>query len=112
MQLSVVDHCHLHWLPHPKVVRYRQTVTNDLRRGWHAGHLVTAGPGASTKNRLGGATRSCHMSAVPPQSSAVFGSRLGPPHAHGADVAMECSEMTDYVLIHGAWHGSWCWKRM
>ena len=17
--------------------------------------------------------------------------------------------MTDYVLIHGAWHGSWCW---
>lgn len=20
--------------------------------------------------------------------------------------------MTDYVLIHGAWHGSWCWKRV
>jgi len=52
------------------------------------------------------------MSAVPPQSSAVFGSRLSAPRAHGADVAMERSEMTDYVLIHGAWHGSWCWKRM
>ncbi|MDI4239414.1 alpha/beta fold hydrolase [Bradyrhizobium sp. Arg237L] len=20
--------------------------------------------------------------------------------------------MTDYVLIHGAWHGSWCWSRV
>ena len=20
--------------------------------------------------------------------------------------------MTDYVLVHGAWHGSWCWKRV
>src|SRR5467141_3027416 len=20
--------------------------------------------------------------------------------------------MTDYVLIHGAWHGSWCWARV
>ena len=20
--------------------------------------------------------------------------------------------MTDYVMIHGAWHGSWCWKRV
>jgi pimeloyl-ACP methyl ester carboxylesterase len=20
--------------------------------------------------------------------------------------------MTDYVLIHGAWHGSWCWNRV
>jgi pimeloyl-ACP methyl ester carboxylesterase len=20
--------------------------------------------------------------------------------------------MTDYVLIHGAWHGSWCWTRV
>jgi pimeloyl-ACP methyl ester carboxylesterase len=25
---------------------------------------------------------------------------------------MECSKMTDYVLIHGAWRGSWCWKRV
>src|SRR3979411_3407606 len=24
----------------------------------------------------------------------------------------ECSEVTDYVMIHGAWHGSWCWKRV
>src|ERR1700687_4091127 len=24
----------------------------------------------------------------------------------------ECSAMTDYVLIHGAWHGSWCWARV
>ncbi len=20
--------------------------------------------------------------------------------------------MTSFVLIHGAWHGSWCWKRV
>jgi pimeloyl-ACP methyl ester carboxylesterase len=20
--------------------------------------------------------------------------------------------MTDFVLIHGAWHGSWCWTRV
>src|SRR5580658_1058121 len=20
--------------------------------------------------------------------------------------------MTDYVLVHGAWHGSWCWARV
>jgi pimeloyl-ACP methyl ester carboxylesterase len=20
--------------------------------------------------------------------------------------------MTDYVMVHGAWHGSWCWKRV
>jgi hypothetical protein len=20
--------------------------------------------------------------------------------------------MTDYVLVHGAWHSSWCWKRV
>ena len=20
--------------------------------------------------------------------------------------------MTDYVLIHGAWHGGWCWTRV
>jgi pimeloyl-ACP methyl ester carboxylesterase len=20
--------------------------------------------------------------------------------------------MTTYVLVHGAWHGSWCWKRV
>src|SRR6201981_4026089 len=26
---------------------------------------------------------------------------------HGADIAR-----TDYVLIHGAWHGSWCWARV
>src|ERR1700731_73168 len=24
----------------------------------------------------------------------------------------EHSAMTDYVLIHGAWHGSWCWARV
>src|SRR6516225_5720026 len=24
----------------------------------------------------------------------------------------ECSTMTDYVLVHGAWHGSWCWARV
>jgi NAD(P)-dependent dehydrogenase (short-subunit alcohol dehydrogenase family) len=24
----------------------------------------------------------------------------------------EYSAMTDYVLIHGAWHGSWCWTRV
>src|SRR4030088_1629073 len=24
----------------------------------------------------------------------------------------EYSAMTDYVLIHGAWHGSWCWARV
>src|SRR5439155_17688820 len=21
-------------------------------------------------------------------------------------------EMTTFVLVHGAWHGSWCWKRV
>jgi hypothetical protein len=20
--------------------------------------------------------------------------------------------MTDFVLIHGAWHGAWCWRRV
>jgi pimeloyl-ACP methyl ester carboxylesterase len=30
---------------------------------------------------------------------------------HGADIK-EYSAMTDYVLIHGAWHGSWCWARV
>ena len=20
--------------------------------------------------------------------------------------------MTPFVLVHGAWHGSWCWKRV
>ena len=20
--------------------------------------------------------------------------------------------MTNYVMVHGAWHGSWCWKRV
>jgi hypothetical protein len=20
--------------------------------------------------------------------------------------------MSTFVLIHGAWHGSWCWKRL
>jgi hypothetical protein len=20
--------------------------------------------------------------------------------------------MTNYVLVHGAWHGSWCWARV
>ena len=20
--------------------------------------------------------------------------------------------MTTFVLVHGAWHGSWCWKRV
>src|SRR6266702_721698 len=24
----------------------------------------------------------------------------------------EYSAMTDFVLIHGAWHGSWCWARV
>src|SRR6476661_2318618 len=24
----------------------------------------------------------------------------------------EYSAMTNYVLIHGAWHGSWCWARV
>src|SRR5712664_2922228 len=24
----------------------------------------------------------------------------------------EYTAMTDYVLIHGAWHGSWCWLRV
>jgi pimeloyl-ACP methyl ester carboxylesterase len=24
----------------------------------------------------------------------------------------EYSAMTDFVLIHGAWHGSWCWTRV
>src|SRR5258707_10015345 len=24
----------------------------------------------------------------------------------------EYTAMTDYVLIHGAWHGSWCWTRV
>src|ERR1700680_4061392 len=24
----------------------------------------------------------------------------------------EHSAMTGYVLIHGAWHGSWCWARV
>src|SRR3984893_1636199 len=31
---------------------------------------------------------------------------------HGADITKEHSAMTDYVLIHGAWHGSWCWTRV
>src|SRR5712672_1898240 len=31
---------------------------------------------------------------------------------HGADIRKEYSAMTDYVLIHGAWHGSWCWARV
>jgi hypothetical protein len=30
----------------------------------------------------------------------------------GADIDKEVSKMTDYVLIHGAWHGSWCWTRV
>jgi pimeloyl-ACP methyl ester carboxylesterase len=30
----------------------------------------------------------------------------------GADIDKEISKMTDYVLIHGAWHGSWCWTRV
>jgi pimeloyl-ACP methyl ester carboxylesterase len=30
----------------------------------------------------------------------------------GADIEKEVSKMTDYVLIHGAWHGSWCWTRV
>jgi hypothetical protein len=20
--------------------------------------------------------------------------------------------MADFVLVHGAWHGAWCWKRI
>src|SRR5580692_1261508 len=24
----------------------------------------------------------------------------------------EYSAMTNYVLVHGAWHGSWCWARV
>jgi hypothetical protein len=24
----------------------------------------------------------------------------------------ECSEVTDYVMIQGAWQGGWCWKRV
>src|SRR5258708_13449337 len=24
----------------------------------------------------------------------------------------EFSAMTDYILIHGAWRGSWCWTRV
>lgn len=25
---------------------------------------------------------------------------------------LDCAAMTTYVLVHGAWHGSWCWKRV
>jgi hypothetical protein len=24
----------------------------------------------------------------------------------------ESIKMTSFVLVHGAWHGSWCWKRV
>src|ERR1700736_5286596 len=30
---------------------------------------------------------------------------------HGADITKEYSAMTDYVLVHGAWRGSWTWTR-
>src|ERR1700694_4588921 len=25
---------------------------------------------------------------------------------------LESLPMSTYVLVHGAWHGSWCWKRV
>jgi pimeloyl-ACP methyl ester carboxylesterase len=29
-----------------------------------------------------------------------------------AESVVESFAMTDFVLIHGAWHGSWCWTRL
>ena len=25
---------------------------------------------------------------------------------------LESGSMSTYVLVHGAWHGAWCWKRV
>src|SRR5258708_11139194 len=34
------------------------------------------------------------------------------PPAKSAAHRKEFSAMTNYVLVHGAWHGSWCWARV
>jgi pimeloyl-ACP methyl ester carboxylesterase len=38
--------------------------------------------------------------------------RHGAQHAAVLQIAERASPMATYVLVHGAWHGSWCWKRV
>jgi len=31
---------------------------------------------------------------------------------HRVEKAREDSELSTFVLIHGGWHGAWCWDRV
>ena len=42
--------------------------------------------------------------ARPPQAN--------PRSSRAARGVLDSGPMTTYVLVHGAWHGSWCWKRV
>jgi pimeloyl-ACP methyl ester carboxylesterase len=33
-------------------------------------------------------------------------------HVPGGDLDGRQAEVTDIVLVHGAWHGAWCWRRV
>src|ERR1700693_3130355 len=39
---------------------------------------------------------------------------MGPEASHGVIPrgSGEVSGMARFVLVHGAWHGSWCWQRV
>jgi len=73
--------------------------------------LVIGSEIASLKNRLGPPRRTVHISARrgdPRRRLFTFsGARCEGAVTEGSYFAM-----TDFVLIHGAWHGSWCWARV
>src|SRR5713226_7268383 len=50
-----------------------------------------------------------HVGATPRSAASCFHVQVASSRRRHRK---EYSAMTDYVLIHGAWHGSWCWARV
>jgi pimeloyl-ACP methyl ester carboxylesterase len=44
--------------------------------------------------------------------SALGGVALGAAALSGADALAQAGARKTFVLIHGAWHGGWCWRRV
>src|ERR1700730_4984285 len=63
-----------------------------------AGHLETGGIAMPDLGLT-------HVALTAPRAAPTLRSRA-------AGHRKEYSAMTNYVLVHGAWHGSWCWARV
>jgi len=77
-------------------------------------HLVTDSRNCPVrKTDLARTTRSAHMSARHRDLRHRFASHsLRLVSRRLASTKKVLSQMIDFILIHGAWHGSWCWARV